>query len=49
MKYLVALLLLASYFNQAEFHPIDEIIVSEIADFTKDSSDYLIGVNLIIL
>ena len=49
MKYLVALLLLASYFNLAEFHPIDEIIVSEIADFTKDSSDYLIGVNLIIL
>ena len=48
MKYLVALLLLASYFNLAEFHPIDEIIVSEIADFTKDSSDYLIGVNLTI-
>ena len=49
MKYLVALLLLASYFNLAEFHPIDEIIVSEIADFTKDSSDYLTNVNLIIL
>ena len=49
MKHLVALLLLASYFNLAELHPIDEIIISEIADFTKDSSDYLIGVNFIIL